>query len=281
MARHNDHIRAEELISAYLDKSVSAEERDFFERHIASCANCRAQLEATRSMVAALRAMPAVKAPHSFVLPREMAKEPRRSFLSLYPALRLATVVAALAFVVLFAGDVLINRSGASGAPQAIPAAAPAPATMPAAAALRAAAAPTQAPAAGQAFNAATAASAELAAPTTAPAAPAVPSAGAAAKTTAPEIVTESMAMTQTTATPEATAAADMALQAQRVLKATPESSKPALAQQAAPAAEQPAAANTAEAAPASDPLRVIEIALLVLAIVLGIATLVARSKQV
>ena len=95
MARQNDHKRAEELISAYLDKRVSAEEKDFFERHIASCADCRAQLEVTRSMVAALRAMPVVKAPRSFVLPREMAKQPRRSFLSLYPALRLATVVAA------------------------------------------------------------------------------------------------------------------------------------------------------------------------------------------
>src|SRR5512145_1714908 len=112
MARHNDHNRAEELISAYLDKRVSAEEKDFFERHVASCADCRAQLEVTRSMIAALRAMPVVKAPHSFVLPRELARQPKRSFLSLYPALRLATVAAALAFVVLFAGDVLLNQSG-------------------------------------------------------------------------------------------------------------------------------------------------------------------------
>src|SRR5512144_2412840 len=111
MIRQNDHIRAEELISAYLDKRITAEEKNFFERHIASCADCRAQLEATRSMVAALRAMPVVKAPRSFVLPRAMAKQPRRSLFSLYPALRLATVVAALAFVVLFAGDLLISRS--------------------------------------------------------------------------------------------------------------------------------------------------------------------------
>ena len=40
MARQNDHNRAEELISAYLDKRVSAEENDFFERHVASCADC-------------------------------------------------------------------------------------------------------------------------------------------------------------------------------------------------------------------------------------------------
>jgi len=164
MARQNDHTRAEELISAYMDKRVSAEEQDFFERHIASCAECRAQLEATRSMVTALRVMPAVKAPRSFVLPREMAKQPRRSFLSWYPALRLATVIAAMAFVVLFAGDVLISRSGGASAPQYIPAAAPAPAAMQAPEAAPPAA-PTQEPAAAATAGEAAAAPARSAAP--------------------------------------------------------------------------------------------------------------------
>src|SRR5512136_372094 len=152
MARQNDHTRAEELISAYLDKRVSAEEQEFFERHIASCAECRAQLEVTRSMVGALRAMPVVRAPRSFVLPREMALQPRRSFLSWYPALRLATVIAAMAFVVLFAGDLLISRSSGASAPS-IPDAAPAPAAMQAPQAAPPAAppaAPTQEPAAAK-----------------------------------------------------------------------------------------------------------------------------------
>src|SRR5512139_3116963 len=152
MARQNDHNRAEELISAYLDKRVSAEEQEFFERHIASCADCRAQLEVTRSMVAALQAMPTLKAPRSFVLPREMAKQPRRSFLSLYPALRLATVVAAMAFVVLFAGDLLISRSSGASAPQFFPNAAPAPAAMQAPEAARQVA-PTQEAAAAEPAN--------------------------------------------------------------------------------------------------------------------------------
>jgi hypothetical protein len=54
----------------------------------------------------------------------------------------------------------------------------------------------------------------------------------------------------------------------------------PTLAQQVAPAAEQPAQSNRVEVAPAIDPLRVVEIALLALVVVLGIATLVARRKQ-
>ena len=128
MARQADHNRAEDLISAYLDQQVTAEEQQFFERHIAACADCRAQLEATRSMVAALKAMPVVKAPRSFVLPREMAKQPKRSIFAWYPTLRLATALAAIAFVVLFAGDLLISRSGSGGAAlSSVPMAAPVP----------------------------------------------------------------------------------------------------------------------------------------------------------
>ena len=269
MARQNDHHRAEELISAYLDKRVSAEEREFFERHLASCADCRAQLEATRSMVVALRAMPAVKAPRSFVLPREMAKQPKRSFLSLYPALRLATIVAAMAFVVLFAGDLLINQSAGAGAPQSIPAAAPAPVVMQAPAASRAAA-PTQEPAA-EADNAAT----------TAPAGSAAPMAGAGtAKMSATVPITEATTLSEPTATPEATGSAKAPLQAQALLPPTPESTEPSLGQQAAPAPEQPTATHAAATAPTIEPLRVIEIALLGLAVVLGIATVVVRRKQ-
>jgi len=268
MAQQNEHNRAEELISAYLDKRVSTEEQAFFDRHIASCADCRAQLEATRTMVAALQAMPMVRAPRSFVLPREMARQPRRSFLSLYPALRLATVVAAMAFVVLFAGDLLINRSGGSSAPQSIPAAAPAPIVMQAQVAPREAA-PTQEPAAAEAYNAAATAPAELAAP-----------AAEAARAGAAVTMTESTAMSMPTATPEATALADRALPAQKMLRATPTPTEPMLGQQAAPAAEQPAQADRVDAAFTIDPLRIIEIALLVLATVLGIATLVARRKQ-
>jgi hypothetical protein len=270
MARQNDHKRAEELISAYVDKRVSAEEKDFFERHVASCADCRAQLEATRSMITALKAMPAVKAPRSFVLPREMAKEPKRSFLSLYPALRLATVIAAMAFVVLFAGDLLINQSAGTSAPQSIPAAAPAPAVVQAPAAQRAAA-PTQAPAA----------EADNTAATTAPAGSAAPIAGAgSAKMSATAPVTEATTLSEPTATPEATGSAEAPLQAQALLPPTPESTAPSLSQQAAPAPEQSSATHVATAAPTIAPLHIIEIVLLGLAVVLGIATVVVRRKQ-
>ncbi len=285
MARQNDHTRAEELISAYLDKRTSAEEQIFFERHVASCADCRAQLEATRSMVVALKAMPAVKAPRSFVLPREMARQPRQSFLSLYPTLRLATVIAAMAFVVLFAGDLLINQSVGRGAPQSIPAAAPAPAVIQAPAAQRAAAPtaapqPTTAPAAAPTTAPAPLANADnTATATSAASAAAMAGAAAQAPISATAVTTEATALSMTTATPEATFAAAAAPQSKSALAATPEPTRSAFDQRAAATAEQSAAANTASPAPTIEPLHVVEIALLVLVIMLGIATLIVRRK--
>jgi predicted anti-sigma-YlaC factor YlaD len=273
MARQNDHKRAEELISAYLDKRVSAEEKTFFEGHLASCADCRAQLAATRSMIAALQAMPAVKAPRSFVLPREMARQPKRSFLSLYPALRLATVVAAMAFVVLFAGDLLISQMGVTSAPQFIPAAAPAPVAMQAPEAARQAAAPTQEAVAAESAN-----DAAL------PAEPPAPAAGAAAKAGATAVLTETtMAMAAPTATPAATAVADAAAsEATTMLSVTPDLAEPMADQQADATPEQPAMAYATEAAPAPtiDSLRIVEIALLVLVVALAVATLIVRRRQ-
>jgi hypothetical protein len=213
--------------------------------------------------------MPAVKAPRSFVLPREMAKQPQRSFLSLYPALRLATVVAAMAFVVLFAGDLLINQIGGVSTSQSIPAAAPAPVAMQAPEMARQAVAPTQEPAAATAANDAALPPAE---------APA--GAGASAKASATAVLTETPMASAPTATPEATAMPDAASEATIMLSATPEPSELMLDQQAV--GEQSAMANVVEAAPAPaiNPLRAIEIALLVLVAVLGIATFVVRRKQ-
>ncbi len=273
MARQNDHIRAEELMSAYLDKRLSAEEKNFFERHIASCANCHAQLETTRSMVAALRAMPVVKAPRSFVLPREMAKQPRRSFLTLYPALRLATVIAAMAFVVLFAGDLLISQSRSGAAPQSLPAAAPAPTSVPLMEAARQAAS-TEAPAGAETPNDAAATSGGETVP---------PGAGAlAAKAALSETITmtQSAATSMPTATPAATATAEVAMRPQATVETIPAPAEPMHDQQASPVSGFYASTNLVTTPPAVDPLRVIEITLLALAIVLGIATLVVRRRQ-
>ncbi len=272
MARQPDHIRAEELISAYLDHRVTAEEKRFFEQHLATCADCRAQLEATRSMIAALRVMPVVKAPRSFVLPREMGKQPKRPVFNWYPALRLATVVAAMAFAILFASDLLIVRSGGGAANVvSIPAAAPAPRAMNDAAAqpTAAPAQPTQAPSQPQAF-APTAAAPAATAETQAPVAGAAAKSGTISSTATLSQPMVSALAAAATATPEVTA---VGLQSQAT-------SAPASAatEQIGPVGGRSAVSTPA--LPAIDPLRVVEIALLGLVVVLGVATLIARRRQ-
>ncbi len=261
MAQQNDHVHAERLFSAYMDQRVTTDEKAFVERHVAACADCRAKLQATRVMVSALRNMPMVKAPRSFVLPREMERKAKPSiWSSWYPALRLATVVAALAFVFVFASDLLTVGSGFGfTAPAAVPAAAPAPAF----------AAPTGTP--------------ELKAFAAAPAQPtAAPNTAAGS---AEQTARSSVAATQTisdgtelpvTNTLQDTATAALAQAAQptptmqpTVIALAPPSANPSLPETATQPTTQP-----------FDVLRVIEITLAGLVIVLFVATLIARRHN-
>jgi hypothetical protein len=270
MAQLTDHIRAGELFSAYIDQRTTADEQAFVERHVAACADCRAQLQATRSMVAALKAMPVVKAPRSFVLPRSMAVKPKPSIFNWYPALRLATVMAAVAFVLVFAGDVLTVRHGGGGnVVMSIPStAAEAPAPL----------APEQAPAAGLTMKSSPTDQPPSAQPAPAGAAPDASAARAqptatleaadtgAAALNAQVAPTETLAADAMTDTVEATATTTLAY----AVEPTP---MPA----AESAVEAPIPAAAIAAPPSVDPLRLASIVLGGLVVVLGVATLVIR----
>jgi hypothetical protein len=288
MARQNDHTQALDLISAYLDKQVTAQEQQFMEQHLRTCADCRAQLEATRTLITALHAMPALKASRSFVLPREMARKPGRSILMWYPALRLATAVAVVAFIVVFAGDLLASRSGSRTAPISIPAAAPASLAVTVQAEAQSTA-QDEAQSAGQdaargvgAANAAEATALPLEA--AAPAEPPHPGMVAAAQPTTtaseptsalPETAADTAMGKAAAVTPtlEATAAAGGAANQAGALLA--DTATPA----AAPEPERQATAEAVSSVSPIDPLRLIEIGLLVLIVVLGAATLIARRS--
>lgn len=56
----------EELISAYVDGEVTAEERQTVERHVASCASCRAALQDFSTAQTLLRTLPVLDAPQGF-----------------------------------------------------------------------------------------------------------------------------------------------------------------------------------------------------------------------
>lgn len=258
MAQLTDHTRAEDLFSAYIDQHVTTDEQDFVERHVAVCAACRAQLHATRSMVAALKALPAVKAPRSFVLPKSMAAQPKPSIFKGYPALRRMTVIATIAFAIVFAGDLLIVRSGGSGNTIM---SAPAPlATV--------SLAPEQAPAAAPLAKSPPADQHPLATPAPTRAALA---AGNAARF--PPTATATMEATDagTTETRSADAmAAAVETTATAVMAPTVEPTP-------VPAVEAPAPSLTAEVSPSIDPLRFASLVLGGLVVVLGATTLIVR----
>jgi Putative zinc-finger len=100
-----EHERVATLLSAYMDERVNARERAQVERHLQTCAACQADLASLRATVQAVRAMPAARLPHSFMLPHSMARQPRPSWT--FPILRTATAVVVALFVLVTVGDVL------------------------------------------------------------------------------------------------------------------------------------------------------------------------------
>jgi hypothetical protein len=252
--RLTDEQRAEELFSPYLDGQVTAEERRFLDRYLADHPGAREKYSLLKAAVQMTQALPQVKAPRSFVLPRSMARKPKLS-LRLYPAMRLATVAAMALFVFALVGDLVSSSIPAQ--PQAnmlisAKSAEPPAATEPAVGESAPAAAPTMTPAAP---------------PTLAPA-----PAGAAASTEAADSVEAPPApaaeLAAPTSEPEASRRAGLAPTAEA------EADQSALA--LADSAESPEVAP--EAAPISI-LRLAAIVLAVLAVMLAAATLYLRRR--
>jgi hypothetical protein len=126
--RDREQEQRDELLSAYLDGRLGAEERARLEAQLATDPVLRAELEALRRTVALVRDLPRVAVPRNFILPQTMAARPRpvplRSRRLLAPLFTAATSIAVLLFVVVLVGDLL---SAATGRRLALaPAAAPA-----------------------------------------------------------------------------------------------------------------------------------------------------------
>lgn len=266
MKQNNDHIRAQALFSAFIDHQTTADEKKFVERHLAVCdQDCRAVLALTRSMISSTRSLPLVKAPRSFVLPKSMARQPARSIFTWYPALRLATSIAVVAFVLVFAGDLFSQRSAPFSAN--VPSAANVPqlsiAAKPTIVALYAA--PPESATLDQA-SAPQPSAGILPSPTTAPAA-----------ANAATLARSAMTLTDETITATLMTTAEVAMAPTPIEQPTAEAA-PKVVTSAVPAANQVGAIEQA-AAPALDPLRMIEIVLAVLVLLLGAATVIARRR--
>ena len=109
--------RRDELLSAYLDDQLSAEERERLEAQLASDPTLDAELETLRHTVSLVRDLPQVEVPRNFILPQTMAARPRpapspRPRLARFaPLLTAATAVASFLFVAVLSRDLVFRGS--------------------------------------------------------------------------------------------------------------------------------------------------------------------------
>jgi len=110
---HSD--RTLELLSCYIDGRLSREEREELERHLAACERCREELQSLRWTVGLLHALPMVRVPRSFAIPRPSA---RGTGVALF-WLRTATALAAALLLIVISADLLqsLGGLGMSGVP--------------------------------------------------------------------------------------------------------------------------------------------------------------------
>lgn len=110
--RQRDKHLDGELLSAYLDGQVTAEERARVTAHLAGCAACADELRALRTTMVVLREMPPVPLPRAFTIPAT-APAGRASLWDTltrgwgYRALQGATALAMTLLMTLCAGDLL------------------------------------------------------------------------------------------------------------------------------------------------------------------------------
>ena len=95
-------------LSAYLDDALSDKERARFDMHLAQSKEMQLALANQKRLKAALRALPVKKAPRDFMLTEEMVRL-RKPRTSLFPAFRLASAVAAVLLIAVFAGEFLLR----------------------------------------------------------------------------------------------------------------------------------------------------------------------------
>jgi anti-sigma factor RsiW len=116
--RETEQERRDELLSAYVDDQLSADERAGLEAQLAIDPELRDELDALRQTVALVRDLPPVPVPHNFILPQTAAARPRparqaplrRAWAA--PFLTAASAVFGLLFAIVLAGDLLLSGVG-------------------------------------------------------------------------------------------------------------------------------------------------------------------------
>lgn len=111
----SDKEKRQEYLAAYLDSSLSAEDRRRFEQRMEHDDALRADLEQQRIIKEAVSQLPRVRAPRSFTLDPSLYGRPStQPGLRLYPALRVATALAMVVFIALVSIDVFVSETSSS-----------------------------------------------------------------------------------------------------------------------------------------------------------------------
>lgn len=111
MSAQSHHIRTEDL-SAHIDGMVSEPERSAINHHLATCAECRAELDELRATVHLLTQLPQFTPRRSFQLGMDHVTHRHRQspIIRLLPMVRSLSVAAVILFMVTF-GALLIGRT--------------------------------------------------------------------------------------------------------------------------------------------------------------------------
>lgn len=99
------HRRFRDLLSTYIDRRLDEPQTTALEKHLATCAPCRQELQTLRATVTLLNALPRAVPQRSFAL----AKQPQvsRAAPTYLWGMRAATAIASVALLLLIAGDLL------------------------------------------------------------------------------------------------------------------------------------------------------------------------------
>lgn len=118
--------KRQERVSAYVDGALTPRQRQQFERELAQDAALQAEVTRVQQLKQNLRRLPRRPAPRNFTLDPALYGAPRpQPLVQLYPAMRVATAMTAVFFVIAIVADLL--ASGSLGAPRFAGSAADAP----------------------------------------------------------------------------------------------------------------------------------------------------------
>lgn len=106
--RKNEHQYVTKRLSAWIDGTLSERERGRVQAHLQSCEACRQELESLLWVKRLLRQTPTVPVPRSFVLrPADLERSSAGARWQPPVAIRWATAVVSLLFVIVLLGDLL------------------------------------------------------------------------------------------------------------------------------------------------------------------------------